>query len=55
MQLCVGYQSQNFLSIGVEISFISSSGYFPHFLAMFPTNNISTDTPQVYRDPGLFV
>lgn len=55
MQLHVSYKSQNILSIAVEISFISSSSYFPHFLAMFPTNNISTDTPQVYRDPGLFL
>lgn len=58
MWLHVGYKSQNIVSLGVEISFTSSSSYFPNFLSMFPTNNIqqvSTDIPQAYRDSGIFM
>lgn len=58
MQRHVGYTRQTIISIGVKISFIVSSSYFPNFWSMFPTNNIqqvSTDTPQVYGDLVLFM
>lgn len=58
MQLYVGSKSQNILLVSVEKHLTISSSYFPNFLDVFVANNfqqVSTDTPQVYRDPVLFM
>ena len=50
----MGYKSQNIISVGIAMF----HQFFPNILAMYFSNNnqqVSTDAPQVYRDPGLFM